>query len=157
MALVDIRAASDADVPAIARIVHDSFAGFIPLIGRAPLPMFQDYQARVAQGAVWVLTEDDTVVGVAVLQFNDDHVFLETVAIAPPRQSHGYGRRLMGFVEAEARRRGYDETRLHLHLTMARSIAHYQMLGYAEFARTDDDGYHRVYLRKRLREAAAPR
>jgi ribosomal protein S18 acetylase RimI-like enzyme len=157
MALVDIRIAVDADVPAIARVVHESFAGFIPLIGRAPWPMFQDYLARVAQSAVWVLTEDGAVVGVAVLQFNDDHLFIETIAIAPPHQSRGHGRRLLDFVEGEARRRGYDETRLHMHLTMTRNIALYRKQGYTEYARTEEDGYHRVYLRKRLHDAGASR
>jgi ribosomal protein S18 acetylase RimI-like enzyme len=157
MALVDIRAAADADVPAIARIVHDSFAGFIPLIGRAPWPMFQDYIARVAQGAVWVATEDGAVAGVIVLQFNADHLFIDTIAIAPPQQGRGHGRRLLAFGEAEARRRGYDETRMHMHLTMARGIAFYRSQGYTEYARSEVDGYHRVYLRKRLRDAAAPR
>jgi ribosomal protein S18 acetylase RimI-like enzyme len=152
MSLVDIRAADDADVPAIARIVHDSFAGFIPLIGRAPWPMFQDYIAPVAQGAVWVATEDGAVVGAVVLQLNADHLFIDTIAIAPPHQGRGHGRRLLAFVEAEARRRGLDETRLHLHLTMARGIAFYRTLGYTEYARGEQDGYHRVYLRKRLRE-----
>ena len=157
MALVDIRAAGDADVPAIARVVHDAFAGFIPLIGRAPWPMFQDYVARVAQGAVWVLTEDGAVVGVVVLQFNDDHLFVETIAIAPPHQGRGHGRRLLAFVETEARRRGRDETRLHLHLTMTRGIALYRRLGYTEYARREVDGYYRVYLCKRLREGGARR
>ncbi|HKW55433.1 MAG TPA: GNAT family N-acetyltransferase [Stellaceae bacterium] len=157
MALVDIRIAGDADVPAIARVVHDSFAGFIPLIGRAPWPMFQDYLARVAQGAAWVLTEDGAVVGVVVLQFQKDHLFLEILAVAPSHQGKGHGRRLLDFAEAEARRRGHDETRIHMHLTMARSIAIYRKHGYTEYARTEEDGYHRVYLRKRLREAGAPR
>jgi ribosomal protein S18 acetylase RimI-like enzyme len=157
MALVDIRIAVDADVPAIARVVHESFAGFIPLIGRAPWPMFQNYPARVAQGAVWVLTEDGAIVGVAVLQFNDDHLFIETIAVAPLHQGQGHGRRLLDFVESEARRRNYDETRLHMHLTMARNIALYRKQGYTEYARSEEDGYHRVYLRKRLRDAAAGR
>jgi ribosomal protein S18 acetylase RimI-like enzyme len=157
MALVQIRAAVDADVPAIARVVHDSFAGFISLIGRAPSPMYQDHIARVAQRAVWVLTEDGAIVGVIVLQFNPDHLFVETIAVAPPRQSNGLGGRLLAFAEDEARRRGLDEARLHMHLTMTRSIALYQALGYAEYARADEDGYHRIYLRKRLREAGAAR
>ncbi|HEX6843249.1 MAG TPA: GNAT family N-acetyltransferase [Stellaceae bacterium] len=157
MALVDIRIAVDADVPAIARVVHDSFAGFIPLIGRAPWPMFQNYPARVAQGAVWVLTENRAIIGIAVLQFNDDHLFIETVAIAPSHQRRGHGRRLLDFAEGEARRRGYAETRLQMHLTMARSIPLYREHGYTEYARTEEDGYHRVYLRKRLRDAGACR
>jgi ribosomal protein S18 acetylase RimI-like enzyme len=157
MAIVDIRAASDADVPAIARVVHESFGGFIPLIGRAPWPMLQDYLARVAQGAVWVLSADGAIAGVAVLHFKSDHLFLETIAVAPPYQGNGYGTRLLAFVEAEARRRGYGETRLHMHLTMARSIALYRARGYTEYARSEEDGYHRVYLRKRLRGDAACR
>src|SRR5713101_8163716 len=83
----------------------------------------------------WRLAEDGAVVGVVVLQFNDDH----------------------RFVEAQARRRGRDETRLHLHLTMTRGIALYRRLGYTEYARREVDGYYRVYLCKRLREGGARR
>src|SRR5712692_10853142 len=64
----------------------------------------------------------------------------------------GHGRRLLAFVETEARRRGRDETRLQLHLTMTRGIALYRRLGYTEYARREVDGYYRVYLCKRLRE-----
>jgi ribosomal protein S18 acetylase RimI-like enzyme len=99
-----------------------------------------------------VLTEDGAVAGVAVLRPNPDHLFIEILAVAPPHERKGYGKRLLVFAEAEARRRGYDETRLHMHLTMSRSIALYRRLGYTEHARTKEDGYHRVYLRKRLRD-----
>ncbi|HEX7970315.1 MAG TPA: GNAT family N-acetyltransferase [Stellaceae bacterium] len=150
MASVVIRPAVEGDAPAIARIVHDAFAGFIPLIGRAPRPMFDDYNASVAQGDVWVLTEDDAIAGAVVLEFGDDHLLAPTIAIAPSRQSKGHGRRLVDFIEAEARRRGYSETRLRLHASMSRSIAFYKAQGYAEYCRDERDGYLRVYMRKRL-------
>lgn len=150
MASVVIRPAVESDAPAIARIVHDAFASFIPLLGQAPAPMLDDYRASVAQGAVWVLTEDDAVAGVAVLKFEADHLLANPVAIAPARQSKGFGRRLLAFLEKEARRRGYDQIALRVHMGMSQSIAFCKAQGYCECGRDERHGYLRVYLRKRL-------
>ncbi len=153
MTEIVIRPAVATDVPAVAGIVHDAFAGFIPLIGQAPAPMLDDYRASVAQGAVWVLTEDDTIAGIAVLKFVDDHLLANPIAIAPARQRKGHGRRLLAFVEEEARRRGYGEIRLHVHMGMSRSIAFCKAQGYAECGQHERDGYVRVCLCKPLAPA----
>lgn len=147
---VQIRRATDIDVPAIARIVHDSFAEFIPLIGRAPAPMFDDYAAAAAQGLAWVLAENEEISGVAVLDGAEDHLSVRVLVVAPSRRSSGRGRRFIDFIEQEARRRGYAEVRLQAHVTMTRGLRFYQTLGYKEYRRTELDGYVRVALRKRL-------
>ncbi len=147
---VQLRRANDIDVPAIARIVHDSFAEFIPLIGRAPAPMFDDYAAAAAQGLAWVLAEDSEITGVTVLDAADDHLSVRVLVVAPSRQSSGRGRRFIKFIEQEARRRGYAEVRLQAHVTMTRGLRFYQALGYEEYRRTELDGYVRVALRKQL-------
>ncbi len=155
MTEIVIRPAVAGDVPAVAAIVHDAFASFIPLIGRAPAPMLNDYRASVAQGAVWVLTEDGTVAGVAVLKFGDDHLLANPFAVAPGRQGKGHGRRLLAFLEDKARCRGYGEVRLRLHMGMSRSIAFCKSQGYTEYGRAEDDGYVRVCLRKPLAPGSA--
>jgi N-acetylglutamate synthase-like GNAT family acetyltransferase len=150
MASFVVRPAVESDVPAIAHIVHDAYASFIPLIGRAPSPMFQDYGALVAQGMVRVLLQDDTIIGISVVVPAANHLLLRTVAVVPSRQSSGNGRRLTAAAEQEARRLGFREIRVMIHVGMAKGIGFYRRLGYEEYERTEEDGYHRVLLRKRL-------
>ncbi|MGO8914578.1 MAG: GNAT family N-acetyltransferase [Stellaceae bacterium] len=150
MAASVIRPAVDADVPAIAHIVHEAYASFIPLIGRALQPMLDDYRAYVAEGAVWVALDDDGIAGAAVLLARADHLLMRTLAVMPSRQRGGHGRGLVGFAEAEARRRGLREIRAVTHVSMAASIRFYRGLGYEEYRRGGEADYYRVLLRKRL-------
>src|SRR5207302_9583156 len=52
-----IRAATAADIPAIANIVDQAYRHYIARIGRLPGPMLDDYPARVSEGVVWVVEE----------------------------------------------------------------------------------------------------
>jgi ribosomal protein S18 acetylase RimI-like enzyme len=148
-----IRLASDADVPAIARIVHDAYAGYIPLIGRAPQPMYIDYGAKVAERSVHVLAEGERILGLAVVDSQPDHLLLEMLAVAPRDQGAGNGRRLVEFVEREARRRGHGEARVLSHVTMTGALRFYRGLGYREYCRSEQERYVRVFLRKELAPA----
>ena len=150
MANFVIRTAVDSDVPAIAHIVHDAYASFIPLIGRAPSPMFEDYRALVAQGIVRVLFQDDTLVGVSVVAAARDHLLLRALAVTPARQSRGNGRHLIADAEAEARRLGLRELRAVVHVTMVKAARLYRSLGFEEYKRAEENGYYRAFLRKRL-------
>ena len=150
MANIEIRAAVVADIPAIERLMHDAFAGFIPLTGQAPQPMLEDHAALVARGAVWLLVEDARPAAALVITPASDHMLLRTVAVLPLRQSAGHGRRLIAFAEDEARRRGLGEIRAVVHVTMAKAIRLYRALGYEEVRRAEQGGYYRVFLRKRL-------
>ena len=52
-----IRAATAADVPAIAEIVDHAYRHYIARMGMPPRPMLDDHAARVSEGAVWVLED----------------------------------------------------------------------------------------------------
>jgi GNAT superfamily N-acetyltransferase len=145
-----IRPATQADVPAIERIVREAYTRYIARIGKPPGPMLDDYAARVAEGAVWVLDEGGTVAGVLVLLPAADHLLLDNVAVDPARHGGGLGRRLMAFAEDEARRLGHAEVRLYTHVMMHENLEMYLRLGYEEFARFEQAGYQRVFMRKRV-------
>lgn len=72
------------------------------------------------------------------------------MAIAPERQGSGLGRRMIAFAEGEALRLGYPEIRLYTNAAMHENLSIYKKLGYQEFARVQEDGFHRVFMRKRL-------
>lgn len=151
MTAVVIAPAVGADAAAIAALVAEAYAKYIPRIGREPGPMLDDYAARIADGCVWVARgDDDVLAGILVLLDRPGYLLLDNVAVSATAQGRGVGRALMAFAEAEACRRGYPEVRLYTHQTMAENIAMYPRLGYQETGRGIEDGYARVFFSKRL-------
>jgi ribosomal protein S18 acetylase RimI-like enzyme len=147
-----IRAATAADVPAIAEIVDQAYRHYIARIGKPPGPMLDDYAARVSQGAVWVLEEGAAVAAIIVLLPAPNYLLLDNIAVSPAHQGLGLGRRLLAFAEDEALRRGYREIRLYTHQTMVENQRLYASIGYEETGRGTEAGYNRVFMRKQLRE-----
>jgi GNAT superfamily N-acetyltransferase len=145
-----IRLAVAADVPTVARVVDDAYRHYIPRIGRPPAPMLDDHAARVAAGRLWVIEDGDGIAGVLVLLPEADHLLLDNVAVAPGRQGTGLGRRLLGFAEVEAARRGYTEIRLYTNVLMTENRRLYAAIGYEETGRGRDAGFDRVFMCKRL-------
>jgi ribosomal protein S18 acetylase RimI-like enzyme len=146
-----IRAATAADVPAIADVVDQAYRHYIARMGKPPGPMLDDYAARVLEGVVWVLEEGAAVAGIIVLLPATDYLLLDNIAVSPARHGSGLGRRLLAFAEAEALRRGYCEVRLYTHQTMVENQRLYASLGYEETGRGTEAGYDRVFMRKQLR------
>ena len=146
-----IRAATAADVSAIADIVEQAYRHYIARIGKLPGPMLDDYATRVRDGVVWVLEEVAVIAGIIVLLTAPDYLLLDNIAISPARQGLGLGRRLLAFAEAEASRRGYCEIRLYTHQTMVENQRLYASIGYEETGRGTEAGYDRVFMRKQLR------
>ena len=147
-----IRAATAADVPAIAEIVDQAYRHYISRIGKPPGPMLDDYAARVSEGAVWVLEERAVMAAIIVLLPTPNYLLLDNIAVSPTRQGSGLGRQLLAFAEDEALRRGYCEIRLYTHQTMVENQRLYASIGYEETGRGSEAGYNRVFMRKQLRD-----
>jgi N-acetylglutamate synthase-like GNAT family acetyltransferase len=145
-----IRSASASDVPYIEALVSAAYRHYIPRIGKPPGPMTDDYSARVAESAVSVLTIDGTIAGILVLIPKPDCMLLDNVAVSPERQGSGLGRRLIAFAEAKAKEKGFTEIQLYTNAAMHENLAIYMKLGYQEFARSFQDGFHRVFMNKRF-------
>jgi ribosomal protein S18 acetylase RimI-like enzyme len=143
-----IRAASGADVEAVAALVDRAYRVYVPRIGRRPAPMDWDYVALVEAGKVSVLLDDGAIAGIIVLRLERDHLLVENVAVDPARQGEGLGRRLLTFAEEEARRHGLDEVRLYTNVAMTENIAMYRRLGWEEHDRRTGEGFARVHFRK---------
>ncbi len=150
--LTTIEPATAADCAAVTACVHAAYVGYVPDIGLRPAPMDADYADLIARGVVHVLRKagDDRLYGVIVLYAEDDGLFIENVAIAPGQQHRGYSRQLMAFAEERAKELGLGALWLYTHERMTRNIAFYTRLGYAEFARREEHGFARVFMRKRL-------
>ncbi|MET0475969.1 MAG: GNAT family N-acetyltransferase [Mycobacterium sp.] len=147
---VQLRRAVPSDVAAIERIVHAAFEVYVARIGRQPAPMVADYGVAVASSRVWVIDADGEIAGVVVNEAHDDHLLLDTVAVAPGAQGHGYGALLLARAEDDARELGLPEVRLLTNEAMTENQVFYPRHGYVETGRGRQDGYDRVFYAKRV-------
>jgi len=147
---VQVRRANSSDVGHIERIVQAAFDTYVVRIGRPPAPMTADYHAAVASFLVWVIEADGEVAGVVVNQVHDDHLLLDTVAVAPGAQGHGYGALLLARAEDDARELGLPEVRLLTNVAMTENQTFYPRHGYIETGRGRQGGYDRVFYVKNI-------
>jgi ribosomal protein S18 acetylase RimI-like enzyme len=145
-----IRAALPSEASTVRDVVHAAYHHYTPRIGKPPGPMLDDYSRRIADGQAWVLEAGARIVGILVLEEAPAGILLDNIAVLPECQGMGYGRALLQFAEAEARRRGYNEIQLYTHELMTENIALYGRIGYAETRRMTEKGYDRIYMTKPL-------
>lgn len=151
MGEVSLRRARPTDVEKITRIVNAAFDLYVERIGTRPAPMDADYSAAVASSRVWVIEEEDgEISGVVVNEIRDDHLYLDTVAVAPEAQGRGYGALLLARAENDARELGLPEVRLHTNLAMTENQTFYPRHGYTETSRARQDGYDRIFYAKAI-------
>ena len=146
-----IRSAQAGDADAVHQLVDAAYRHYVARLGKPPGPMLDDYALRVANGQVWVLEDGGALTGVLVLEDAEGGaLLLDNIAVAPTAQGKGYGRALMAFAEAEARRRRHAQIRLYTHVLMTENLALYGRLGFRETSRITEKGYERVYMAKQL-------
>lgn len=138
------------DASALARIARAAYERYVPLIGREPAPMLQDFPADIADGAVWTARGAAGPVGYVVARPQGEDWLLENVAVAPEAQGTGLGRRLIARAEAEGAARGFARVVLYTNAKMTANLALYPRLGYVETGRRREDGFDRVFFVKAL-------
>jgi GNAT superfamily N-acetyltransferase len=141
------RLARPEDVPRLEALVEAAYAKYVPRIGMRPLPMDDDYAARVEREEAWVLGDVEALI---VLVPQDAWLLVDNVAVRPDLQGRGLGRRLLAFAEEEAAGRGYAELRLYTNEKMTENRALYARLGYEELDHVTIERRHAVWMRKRL-------
>ncbi|MCX4668327.1 GNAT family N-acetyltransferase [Streptomyces sp. NBC_01381] len=146
----DIRPATTADVPAVKAVTDAAYRHYIERIGVVPAPLEADHAAEVAAGRVYVT--GDPVVGVLVLvpHKDEDHLFLDSIAVHPEAAGRGMGGRLLAFVDARARALGLPEVRLYTNAMMWENQKIYPRYGYELVERRVDGPYDRFHYRKSL-------
>lgn len=112
--------------------------------------MDADYAHEIATNEVWVAESENGMVGAIVFRWEPDHVFVDNVAVDPERQGGGIGRMLLEHAEGRAIEEGVDELQLLTHELMTQNRSMYGHLGWEETERRDEEGFSRVYFRKRL-------
>ena len=112
--------------------------------------MLEDYARVIEQREVTVAVCNAAIVGVLVLGQTDEGFRLFNVAVHPSFQKQGLGRTLLRLAETEAVRRGHDIIHLSTNEKMVENQALYSRIGYVEYDRRIENGYSRVFMRKRL-------
>jgi ribosomal protein S18 acetylase RimI-like enzyme len=146
----DIRLAHIEDLAAVEAIVQSAYARYVPLIGRRPGPMLDDYADLIGKGHLHVLSDGDGISGILVLIPEEHGMLLDNVAVSPDAQGRGHGRALIAFAERMARERGLKAIRLYTNEAMTENIALYGRLGFVETRRGAEEGFRRVYMEKFL-------
>lgn len=147
-----LRLARPEEAGAVTALVQRAYAPYIPLLGRRPAPMDDDFAARIAQGQAHVLERDGAIVALAVIEDRADHLWIDDLAVDPALHGAGIGRLLLEFCEAEARRRGFGALRLLTNALMARNREIYARAGFVETEERAEEGMRRVYMLRRLEE-----
>ena len=121
-----------------------------------PGPMTDDYNRVIRDAAVHLAERDGNIVGILVLDVNDEGFVIENVAVHPSERGKGLGRALLETAEGEARHAGFSSIYLYTHEKMTENLALYSKIGYVEFDRRSHGDFSRVYMRKQLRSTGAP-
>jgi len=144
------RCAIGADAPKVAALVNAAYGHYAERIGILPRPMTDDYAEVIANQHVTVAESHGTMVGVIVLNVEDEGFLVDNVAVDPCYRGKGLGRALLEFAEAEARRAGFDSIYLYTHEKMTENLALYSRIGYVEYDRRSQGDFSLVYMRKHL-------
>ncbi len=145
-----IRRAEQGEAQALRALVRAAYAHYVPRIGIEPLPMVDDYAARISANQAWVLEQEGRMDGVLVLEDTESGLLLDNIAVAEAARGQGHGRAMIAFAEAEARRRGHSRLWLYTNEKMTENIALYTRLGFAEIRREEKSGRRAVIMEKPL-------
>ena len=85
---------------------------------------------------------DETMIGAALLRWQEDESEIEYIAVAEHLRGHGYGKSIIAALVAEARRRGVRSLLIGTDNTAFVTIAFYQKCGFRmDFVRRDYFSY----------------
>ncbi|MBL4916828.1 GNAT family N-acetyltransferase [Szabonella alba] len=147
-----IRQAVAGDEPAIRACAVAAFAPYIPLIGRPPAPMTEDFTARIAAGQAYVATDAaGDLTGFILFWPEGDGMLLDSVAVLPRAAGRGIGGALIRFCEDRAQKSGLCAVRLYTNAKMTGNLLLYPRLGYRQTDRRHEAGFDRVYFEKTLK------
>jgi ribosomal protein S18 acetylase RimI-like enzyme len=148
--MIEIRKAVSSDLEPVRACALAAYQMYVDRIGREPAPMVADFAASIKAGRLYIAGEEGQLAGFVVFYAKSDHLHLENVAVSPGFQQRGIGRKLVEFVEQQARTGGYPRVELYTNARMTENLGLYPRLGYQQFDRRIEDGFDRVYFKKKL-------
>ena len=130
--------------------VKAAFQKYIERIGKEPKPMLYNYLPYIISKELFTAEYNGQVAGMILLLEREDHMLLDVVAVLPEYQGKGIGKSLLEFADEYSVERGFKEIKVCTNVMMTENIAMYTKFGYIEYERAIEDGYNRVFFRKKL-------
>lgn len=149
-AAIQFRSASKADVAMIRDLVREAYQRWVSVVGREPLPMMADYDKAVTEHRFDIAEVSGHVVGLIETMLDDDHLWIENVAVKPAEQGKGYGKLLLALAEKLALEAGRHEVRLLTNEAFAANVTLYRKMGYAVTTSRPFKGGVTLYMNKTL-------
>ncbi len=140
-----LRPGTAGDAAAIAAVIAASFAQYrgrlVPESGA-----FRETAATIAAeldrgtGAI-VAERNDEMLGCVLVEEKEGDLYFGRLSVLPSARGQGLAKRLIGAVEAEARRRGLPGVRLGVRVVLTDNQRLFQALGYRETSREAHPGF----------------
>lgn len=103
---------------------------FSILLEAEPSPRALRWSLENMSDATYALEADGVIVAAATMRWDEEPVELVELAVAPEKQGHGYGRKLVEWLFAEGERRGKRNIIVGTSSTSAGNILFYQKCGF---------------------------
>jgi ribosomal protein S18 acetylase RimI-like enzyme len=147
---LDLRRAEPADAAMVLALTREAYAKWVPIIGREPLPMTENYDEAVRHHPIDLLYVAGALAALIEMVPGDTHLLVKNVAVSPAFQGRGYGKSLMAHAERIAVSLGLREMRLFAHQLFKENIALYRSIGYEVTREEPFKGGIVVHMSKRL-------
>lgn len=152
---MEIRRALPQDAAGIFACAVAAFSDYIMLISRTPAPMMEDYYEGILSHHCFLAEDERGLLGFILLKEDEREsglMWLEVLACDPQYQGDGTGTALLSLAEAHMRALRKTECRLYSHVKYTRAHTLYQRFDYETYARVQEQGYDRYYMKKSLKK-----
>jgi ribosomal protein S18 acetylase RimI-like enzyme len=112
--------------------------------------MNADYVAAVHGHIIDLLHRDGELVGLIEMQPQNDHLYIDNIAVAPAYQGRGYGRTLLAHAEAISQLLGLKEVRLSTNQRWVDTVRLYERFGYRTDRKEIEERGTVLYMSKAL-------
>ena len=124
---MELRQATRIDETEVRRCVTEAYDDYLPVMGKMPALVLDDYATLIASGATYVAEVEGVILGVLVAWPEIDHLYL---------------------ADDLARANDRGELRLVTNEAMTSNLDFYPRRGFTETHRAVDNGYRCVYFRR---------
>lgn len=132
-------------------MIFESYAPYIPIMGKIPPTIFEDFIEHINKGNLWFLEYNGSKIGMVILTPCDDYLLLQSMCILPLYQKLGLSKKILKFSEELAKSKGLCTIKLYTNSLMKRNQKIYKKCGYKETHRNNYDWGIRVYMEKAVK------
>jgi len=132
-----------ADASSIASVLHESFTEYKSLYTQegfaATTPVSARIQDRIEEGPIWVVLDNDAIVGTVSVVPKGESLYVRGMAIVPAARGRRIGELLLMQVEGYASERGFKRLLLSTTPFLERAIQLYERYGFKRSSEGPDE------------------